>query len=69
MLLRQALGRIHRAKALSPARQLILYAAGTVEEKVCRNVEGRLKYLDTLNDGDLAEPAFVMEEACIKEAV
>jgi hypothetical protein len=65
--MRQVLGRICRAGAKSPARQLILYAADSVEEKVCRNVEGKLKYLDTMNDGDLAEPAFTMEEACIRE--
>jgi hypothetical protein len=67
ILMRQVLGRICRAGAKSPARQLILYAADSVEEKVCRNVEGKLKYLDTMNDGDLAEPAFTMEEACIRE--
>jgi hypothetical protein len=67
ILMRQVLGRICRVGAKSPARQLILYAAGSVEEKVCRNVEGKLKYLDTMNDGDLAEPAFTMDGPCIQE--
>jgi len=51
--LRQALGRIHRAGSKSPALQYILYAAGTVEEKIRHKVEAKLRSLDIINDGDL----------------
>ena len=52
--LRQALGRIHRASAKSPAQQLIVFAAGSIEEQVRARVEAKLANIDTLNDGDLA---------------
>ena len=38
------------------SRQRILFASGTVEERVSRLVESKLANLDLLNDGDLAEP-------------
>jgi superfamily II DNA or RNA helicase len=53
--LRQALGRVHRAGGLTKSRQRILFAAGTVEERVSRLVESKLQNLDLLNDGDLSE--------------
>lgn len=56
---KQVLGRIHRAGALSPARQIILFAAGTVEEKVYDNVAMKIHAIDIVNDGDLIEPALV----------
>lgn len=52
--LRQALGRIHRAGAKSPAQQYIVFAAGSIEETVRQRVEGKLANIDLLNDGDLA---------------
>lgn len=51
--LKQALGRIHRAGALSPAIQKIVFAANTIEEQVCLMVRRKLANLDLLNDGDL----------------
>jgi superfamily II DNA or RNA helicase len=51
--LKQALGRIQRAGALSPTVQKIVFAAGTVEEDVCRMVRSKIKNLDLLNDGHL----------------
>lgn len=53
--LTQALGRIHRAGAKSPAINRLIYAAGTVEEEVCRTVSNKLDAIASLNDGDLAE--------------
>ncbi len=50
--LRQALGRVHRAGG-GKSLQRILFAAGTIEEKVCMRVQSKLKRLDLLNDGDL----------------
>ena len=49
----QALGRIHRAGALSPAIQKLVYAAGTVEEDVAKRVEASLNNLSLLQDGDV----------------
>lgn len=51
--LRQALGRVHRATALTPSLQRIVYLANTVEEKICRVVKAKLDNLDLLNDGDV----------------
>lgn len=50
---RQALGRIHRDGALSPALQYICFAADSVEEDVCASLNRKLDNIDTLNDGDL----------------
>lgn len=49
----QALGRIHRSGAKSPAVQKIVFAEGTVESKVRRAVERKVRQIETLNDGDL----------------
>ena len=49
----QALGRIHRAGALSPAVQKLIYAAGTVEEDVARRVEASINNLSLLQDGEM----------------
>lgn len=45
----QTLGRIHRAKAKSPATQRILVASGTIEEKVLTSLEKKRKALETLH--------------------
>jgi len=50
--LRQALGRIHRAGG-TRTLQRILFAAGSIEEKICDAVNAKLEQLDLLNDGDL----------------
>ena len=49
----QCLGRVHRAGGMSRSRQVIVYAAGTVEEQICENVRGKLSAIATVNDGDL----------------
>lgn len=49
----QCLGRIHRAGALSKSIQLIVLAAGTIEEGVYKNLQRKLKQIETLIDGDL----------------
>lgn len=50
--LKQALGRVHRAGG-TKSLQRILFAANTIEEKVCSRVNAKLERLDLLNDGDL----------------
>lgn len=49
----QALGRIHRAGARSPAVQKIVFAAGTPEEQACRSVKAKINNLSLLTDGEL----------------
>lgn len=49
-LLKQALGRVWRQGG-SPSLQRILYAAGTVEERLADRMEQKLRNLDLLNDG------------------
>jgi len=51
--LRQALGRIHRSGAKSPAIQKIIFAKDTVEEEVCYAVRAKLRNLDLINDKDV----------------
>ncbi len=53
--LKQGLGRVHRAGGLSKSLQRVIYAAGTVEEQVCKTVAKRLEAISSLNDGDLME--------------
>lgn len=53
VLLLQILGRIRRAGAKTPALQKIIFAEGTIEEKVRRSVEKKVTQIDTINDGDL----------------
>lgn len=48
--LRQALGRVHRSGG-TKSLQRILFAAGSVEEKVCARVNAKLERMDLLNDG------------------
>jgi superfamily II DNA or RNA helicase len=52
--LRQTLGRVHRAGGKTKSLQRLVYAAGTVEERVAAVVEAKLARLDNLNDGDTA---------------
>tara|TARA_Y100000593_G_scaffold89577_1_gene174104 strand:- start:548 stop:1921 length:1374 start_codon:yes stop_codon:yes gene_type:complete len=49
---KQALGRIHRANAMTPAVQKVIFAAGTVEERIRKNLTKKLNDLDTVNDSD-----------------
>lgn len=55
MDLRQALGRIHRQGGKTPCQQYVLYAAGTIEERVCKSVSQKLGNLDQLNDDELSD--------------
>ncbi|MEO7099086.1 MAG: helicase-related protein [Luteolibacter sp.] len=50
----QALGRLPRAGALSPSIQYVLGAAGTVEDKVIRNIQRKTHNLATLTEVDLS---------------
>lgn len=51
----QVLGRIHRSGAKSKAINRLVYAAGTVEDKVCSSVSAKVDSINALNDADLAE--------------
>jgi len=51
--LKQVLGRIHRINSKSKSVQRIVYCAGTVEEKIAKRLNEKLKNIETLNDGDL----------------
>lgn len=53
----QVIGRVHRAGGKTPSMQRILFAAGTVEEKVQQSVNAKIKRLKTLNEISCAEPA------------
>jgi hypothetical protein len=52
---RQALGRIHRNGAKTKAVQKIIFAAGTVEERVAKLLRKKEMNLDALNDADLVK--------------
>jgi superfamily II DNA/RNA helicase len=52
VLVKQALGRIHRDGG-TKAVQIFVLAANTIEEKVKRAIDAKLTAIDTLNDGDL----------------
>lgn len=56
LTLKQVLGRTYRAMTKSTPVMLLVYAAGTVEEKVAENVNRKLANISALNDGDLMEP-------------
>ncbi len=51
--LRQALGRIHRAGAKSPAQQRLVYGDSAIDTAVIQAVGRKLAALDTLDDYDL----------------
>lgn len=46
----QVVGRVHRAGGKTPSLQRILFAAGTVEEKVEKSVRKKISLLKTLNE-------------------
>jgi hypothetical protein len=48
--LKQAFGRCHRANGKSKVIQRVVYAAGTCEESVCKQVQEKLSNLELLND-------------------
>lgn len=51
--LMQALGRIYRAGAKTPALQRIIYCSNTCEEKICARVQEKLNFMAKINDDDL----------------
>jgi superfamily II DNA or RNA helicase len=51
--IQQALGRISRIGAKTPALQRIIYCANTCEEVICERVKSKLGFLSKLNDNDL----------------
>jgi superfamily II DNA or RNA helicase len=46
----QVIGRVHRAGGKTPSMQRILFAAGTVEEKVEKSVRKKIELLNLLNE-------------------
>lgn len=58
----QALGRIHRSGAKSPALQRIVYIAKSYEEEICKNLSGKLTVLSSINDCDLIGPQIPIEK-------
>jgi superfamily II DNA or RNA helicase len=54
--LQQVLGRTLRAGSKSTPIMKLVYAAGTIEEKVAETVNRKLDNIAALNDGDLMEP-------------
>lgn len=53
--LKQALGRVHRAGGKSKSIQRIVFAANTIEEKVCDSMRDKLKRIEIMNDGEISE--------------
>lgn len=53
--LKQILGRVRRAGSKTTPLHYLIYAAGTVEEKVAKKVAAKLDNIAALNDGDLME--------------
>lgn len=52
--LKQVLGRVHRAGGKTKSIQYIVYAAGVgIEENICSKLDGKLKQIDTLMDGEI----------------
>jgi SNF2 family DNA or RNA helicase len=51
--MKQSLGRVHRSGGKTKSIQKIIYAANTIEEKVCEKMKAKLNNIDLLNDGDL----------------
>jgi hypothetical protein len=50
----QSLGRAHRAEGKSPVVQKLLFATGTIEDRIKSRVEVKIKNIDLFNDGDLS---------------
>jgi superfamily II DNA or RNA helicase len=50
---KQALGRVHRAGGKTVSLQRIVFAANTIEDRVCVKVRSKIHSLNALNDGDL----------------
>ena len=55
----QSIGRINRANGKTPTYQRIVYADGTIENRICERLRIKIKNLNCLNDGDLDELSFL----------
>jgi SNF2 family DNA or RNA helicase len=64
----QATGRIHRQGGMTDCLQYVVFCAGTIEEKVCYNLKGKLGAMDILNDGDLKLTGYGLEGIEYEEA-
>ena len=53
--LQQALGRCYRSGGKSPVIQRLIYASGTVEEKVCQRVNAKLNNISLINDDEVSD--------------
>jgi superfamily II DNA or RNA helicase len=51
----QVMGRVHRAGGKSPSQQRVLFAAGTIEEKIEASIRKKLKNLEIFNQGGLTD--------------
>ena len=51
--LMQAVGRISRAEAKTPAYQRVIFAADSIEENICKRVQSKINNLSLLIDGEL----------------
>ena len=60
--IKQALGRIHRAGAKTPALQKIIYCAQTYEDTLCRIISRKINTISAINYGDMLGPTFDKEE-------
>lgn len=58
---KQALGRVHRAGAKTPALQKIIYVAKTYEEDICALIKQKFIVMDAINDGDMTGPKIPKE--------
>jgi superfamily II DNA or RNA helicase len=59
--LKQVLGRVHRAGGKSKSVQYIVYSAGVyIEENICESLDGKLKRMDILADGEI-DPSIVLD--------
>jgi len=56
IVLKQVLGRTYRSGAKTVPVMKLVYAAGTIEEKVSEIVNSKLDSISALNEGDLMEP-------------
>ena len=60
--IKQALGRIHRAGAKTPALQRLIFCANTYEDKINDIIKRKLRNIDAINNGDLMGPDFATKE-------
>ena len=66
--LKQVLGRVHRAGGKSKSIQYIVYSAGVfIEENICEQLDGKLKRMDMLADGEIDGTIVLSPEQLAKE--